>query len=303
LVEEKNKALEETLSQLRAMQSQLIDAEKMASLGQLTAGIAHEINNPINYVKGNVGPLRRDFEEVRTLFRRLCAVEDADDVVAALHKVLAYAREIEADYLFTEMDQLLKGIEEGANRTREIVEGLRAFSRSELDTFKQVDIHTGMDSTLRLLSHKLKGRIEVTREYGQLPLVACLPGKLNQVFMNIIANAIQAIETRARAGGATGADGYIGHIRVQTELEPGCLEQAVPCVRILITDDGGGMPPEVQQRIFEPFFTTKDVGEGTGLGLAISFGIVEQHRGKIEVNSVPGAGTTFTLMLPMDQPD
>ena len=301
LVEEKNRALEETLAQLKAMQSQLIDTEKMASLGQLTAGIAHEINNPINYVKGNVGPLRRDFEEIKGLFERLCAVEGATDVVAALHQVLAYAREIEAEYLFEEMDLLLKGIEEGAARTREIVEGLRAFSRSELDNFKQVDIHTGLDSTLRLLSHKLKDRIEVRRAYAQLPLIECLPGKLNQVFMNVIANAIQAIEARAQAGSRAGADGFIGHITVRTELVETCLPGAGACVRIHISDDGIGMTPEVRQRIFEPFFTTKDVGEGTGLGLAISFGIIEQHQGRIEVDSTPGQGTTFVLSFPMSQ--
>ncbi|GAB4406789.1 MAG: hypothetical protein OHK0039_08760 [Bacteroidia bacterium] len=306
LVEQKNEELEEALRKLKAAQSQLVNAEKMASLGQLTAGIAHEINNPINFVKGNINPLRRDFEEIRSLFQRLCALEDAPDAARATKELLVYAREIDAEYLFEEMAQLLGGIEEGATRTKTIVEGLKTFSRTEVDTFKHLDVHMGLDSTLTLLNNKLKDRIVVHRDYADLPVIECLPGKLNQVFMNIIVNAIQAIETRAHDHAQQGdrhpaSQGTIGELFIRTEQAQDCLPGHADCIRIHIRDTGMGMSEEVKARIFEPFFTTKDVGQGTGLGLAITFGIIERHHGRIEVHSEPGVGTEFVLILPMRQ--
>ena len=301
LLEEKNTALNDAIDRLKATQSQLVESEKMASLGQLTAGVAHEINNPINYVKNNVGPLKRDFTEIRDLFQRIRQLQEhRSDLAQAVADVQAYADEIEADYLFDEMEQLLKGIEEGAMRTKEIVDGLKIFSRSERDTFKLVDLHAGLESTLTLLSHRLKDRIEVQRYFADMPVVECLPGKLNQVFMNVLSNAIQAIELRARLARQQGQP-FQGEISLRTEREEGCLPRHRDCVRISIQDNGCGIDPKVQPHIFEPFFTTKEVGEGTGLGLAISFGIVEQHQGRIEVQSERGAGSTFTLVLPFRQ--
>ena len=301
LLEEKNKALNQALEQLKATQSQLVESEKMASLGQLTAGIAHEINNPINYVKNNVGPLKRDFADIKALFLLIRQLkEDQVGLKRAVLKVQQFAEEIEADYLFEEMEALLRGIEEGAQRTKVIVDGLKTFSRSEKDHFKAVDIHAGLDSTLTLLNNKLKDRIEVERVYSEMSFVECLPGKLNQVFMNILSNAVQAIEQRSKEEGRSRGE-ILGKISIRTDRAQHCLPGAQDCVRIAIQDDGVGMKPEVKNRIFEPFFTTKDVGEGTGLGLAITFGIVEQHRGRIEVRSAPGEGSTFTIILPFQQ--
>jgi signal transduction histidine kinase len=187
LVEEKNQALEQTLAQLKNAQSKLVESEKMASLGQLTAGIAHEINNPINFIKGNVGPLKRDFGEIRELFQRFQALrtQDAATLPASMKALWAYCEEIEAAYLFQEMEQLLSGIDTGANRTKEIVAGLRIFARTERDDFKQAGLDAGLEATLTLLQHKLKDRVIVHRDYANLPLIECQPGKLNQVFMNV----------------------------------------------------------------------------------------------------------------------
>ncbi|MDX1907215.1 MAG: ATP-binding protein [Bacteroidia bacterium] len=302
LLEQKNDELTQAMHQLQMAQSHLITTEKMASLGQLTAGIAHEINNPINYVRGNVGPLKRDFEEIRTLFEHLTALRNLPNPTPEVQKLLAYAEEIEADELFKEMDLLLKGIEEGATRTREIVEGLKIFSRSDQDTFKHADLHAGLNATLRLLKNKLKDRIAVVTDLDDaLPSIECLPGKLNQVFMNIMTNAIDAIEARATQRPETVQDGILGQLTIRTDFGKGCLPHHTDCVRVFIKDNGEGMPAEVREHIFEPFFTTKDVGQGTGLGLAITFGIVEKHQGTISVESEPGKGTTFIITLPIRQ--
>jgi len=303
LLEEKNKALNDALDKLKAAQAQLVESEKMASLGQLTAGIAHEINNPINYVKNNVTPLKRDFADIRTLFLKIRQLkEEETDLRRAVRKIQQFAQEVEADYLFEEMELLLKGIEEGAQRTKEIVDGLKTFSRSEKDHFKLVDIHAGLESTLRLLNNKTKDRIQVERSFADIPVVECLPGKLNQVFMNVISNAIQAIEDRAKQEEQGRlADGVVGRISLHTEMADHCLPGHKDCVRITVQDTGVGIPAELRSRIFEPFFTTKEVGKGTGLGLAISFGIIEQHQGRIEVVSEAGQGATFRLILPFRQ--
>ncbi|MDX2245177.1 MAG: ATP-binding protein [Bacteroidia bacterium] len=300
LLEEKNETLENTLAKLKETQSQLVDSEKMASLGQLTAGIAHEINNPINFVKGNINPLKKDFEEIKTLFELIRKIDQKGDMKQEFARVKAYCEEIDANFLFEEMEQLLDGIEEGAVRTKEIVDGLKIFARSDLNNFKHVDIHSGIDATLTLLGNKLKDHIRVDRHYAELPVVECMPGKLNQVFMNILTNAIQAIEEKAKKKGQE-LRGHVGTIAISTEMAEGCHPEAGGCLRIRIKDDGPGMTPEVKSRIFDPFFTTKDVGEGTGLGLSITFGIIENHKGTIQVNSTPGEGTEFVIILPFKQ--
>lgn len=293
LVEEKNQALEQTLHQLKDAQSKLVDSEKMASLGQLTAGIAHEINNPINFVKGNVGPLTRDFEEIRELFLRLQQVDTGQDLGPQFAELKAYCEEIDAAYLFEEMAMLLTGINEGAERTKRIVDGLKIFSRSDTDAFKMADVHQGIDATLTLLSNKLKERFEITRDYANLPLVECMPGKLNQVFMNVLSNAIQAMEDQA----GPDSEGPIGTISIKTREiagDPGA-------VQIDIQDTGPGIPADIAPRIFDPFFTTKDVGQGTGLGLSISFGIIDKHGGQIEAVPV-ASGACFRVTIPLRQP-
>ena len=198
----------------------------------------------------------------------------------------AFRDEIEADELFAEVDSLLKGIKEGALRTKHIVAGLKNFSRMDEEDFMMADVHEGLDSTLVLLQNRLKNRIQVEKKYAEIPRISCLPGKLNQVFMNILVNAIQAMEEG-------------GTITLKTES---IMEGEIAShVQIHISDTGQGIPKDLVNRIFEPFYTTKDVGKGTGLGLSISYGIVQQHNGELEVESETGKGTTFTITLPVTQ--
>jgi signal transduction histidine kinase len=280
-IERKNRDLERTMQQLQRTQYLLVQAEKMASLGQLTAGIAHEINNPVNFVSSNVKPLRRDIDEV------LSIVNKYDDTIAGNHlqekfvEIAKLKRDLNFSFLLDEIGNLLKGIEDGAQRTFEIVKGLRNFSRLDEEGKKLADINQGLESTLLMLKHQLKNRIEVVKDFGDLPQILCFPGKLNQVFMNILSNACQAIDGQ-------------GKIFVKTTY-------ADEAVRISIKDTGRGMTDEVKQHIFEPFFTTKDVGEGTGLGLSITFGIIQDHDGNIEVFSAPGNGSEFVITLPAIQ--
>jgi len=282
-IEDKNSELQLTLENLKLTQSQLIQSEKMASLGLLTAGIAHELNNPINFVSGNVNPLQRDMDEIFTL------IDQYDDLVKAnnLEDVFGLVRElkVQMDYgfLMKEINNLLEGIQEGADRSSSIVKGLRSFSRLDDEKFQLHNIHDGIDSTLILLHNKIKNTIKVHKDYGDLPEIECLPSKLNQVYMNILTNCIQAIEDE-------------GEIFIQT------VSSDIR-VKIIIKDTGMGMSHEVKAHIFEPFYTTKDVGKGTGLGLSISYGIIEQHHGNIDVISEPGMGTEFIISLPRRQSD
>ncbi|MDP5172759.1 MAG: ATP-binding protein [Bacteroidia bacterium] len=294
LLGDKNKELETTLSKLKKAQSKLVESEKMASLGQLTAGIAHEINNPINFVKGNVGPLKRDFEEIRALFTRLQELEHGEDVAEKLAELKAYCAEIDAPFLFEEMALLLQGIEEGAQRTKQIVDGLQIFSRSDTDSFKMADVHQGIESTLTLLANSIKDRFIIRRDFARLPQIECMPGKLNQVFMNIISNAIQAMDDAAGPAMAN-TKTTIGEIAIRTRE---VSHQGKPGVEIEIQDNGPGIPESIQSKIFDPFFTTKDVGKGTGLGLSITFGIIEKHGGTIDILSPPEGGALFRIVLP-----
>lgn len=295
LLGEKNKELENTLSKLKSAQSKLVESEKMASLGQLTAGIAHEINNPINFVKGNVGPLKRDFEEIRELFSRLQKVSPGKEMETSLAELHAYCEEIDAPFLFEEMAMLLHGIEEGAQRTKQIVDGLKIFSRSDTDSFKMADVHQGLEATLTLLSNSIKKRVQVHRNFAKLPQIECMPGKLNQVFMNIMSNAIQAMEEHAPENSSQ----EIGELFIETT--PTLLRDQ-PAVQIDIRDTGPGIETTIESRIFDPFFTTKDVGQGTGLGLSISFGIIDKHQGRISVLHPEEGGAQFRIILPQSQP-
>ncbi len=276
-------AQERILIDLQATQTQLVESEKMASLGQLTAGIAHEINNPINFVTGNISPLKRDIEDIVSMFEKFQGLAKSPNVESDLKEALDYCEDLESDFIFEEVFNLVNGIEEGALRTKDIVQGLRNFSRTDEEDFKRADIEDGIDSTLMLLKNNLKDRVKIIRHYGEVGEIDCLPGKLNQVFMNILNNAGQAIEGP-------------GEINITTAK---INDQQV---QISIKDSGKGMTEETKKRLFEPFFTTKDVGEGTGLGLSITYGIIEKHNGKIDVESALGEGTTFMITLPIDQP-
>jgi signal transduction histidine kinase len=253
----------------------------MASLGQLTAGIAHEINNPINFVSSNVRPLRRDIDEILSIMSKYDDTIAGNRLQEKFDGIAKLKRDLDFPFLLEEIGNLLKGIEDGAQRTFEIVKGLRNFSRLDEEGKKLADINQGLESTLLMLKHQLKNRIEVVKDFGDLPQILCFPGKLNQVFMNILSNACHAI------------DGT-GKIFVKTWY-------ADEVVKVSIKDTGHGMSDEIRQHIFEPFFTTKDVGEGTGLGLSITFGIIQDHDGNIEVFSAPGKGAEFVITLPAFQ--
>lgn len=279
--------LEQALRNLQNTQSQLVSQEKMASLGQLTAGIAHEINNPINFVSSNIMPLKRDIADIMEVieFYRETGKEEFKE--ESKKKALDLEEDLELDYVLDEVDQLLKGMEEGAKRTVEIVKGLRLFSRVDEQDVKKVDLHDGINSTIILLNSSIPGKIRIVREFGELPLVECLAGKINQVFMNIINNAVHALSDNLD----TISDPKIT-LRTKNEGDQVVVE---------IEDNGPGMPESVKQRIFEPFFTTKAVGKGTGLGLSIVYSIIENHKGTLEVKSEEGQGTTFIITLPVYQ--
>lgn len=284
-VKERTSELNTALEDLKQAQSQLIEQEKMASLGQLTAGIAHEINNPINFVTSNVSPLRRDIDMI---FNTIGFIEDvalsdasADDKRAKLDE---YKEEQELDYLQTEIRHLLNGIYNGASRTAEIVKGLRIFSRLDEDDLKLADLNEGIDSSMIILNNQL-GNIKVIKEYGDLPSVECYPGKLNQVFLNILSNGIYAVHKQF--GDKSG-----GEIRITTSSDQ-------DHVHISFKDNGIGIDEETQKKIFDPFFTTKDVGEGTGLGMSITYNTVKKHNGSIRINSSPGNGAEFIITLPI----
>lgn len=288
-LQESNKSLQQTLDYLKETQAQLVEAEKMASLGQLTAGVAHEINNPINFVTSNVAPLKRDisivWEAIETI-QKIALTADLS-VAEKESQINTYREEQDLDYLKTEIDFLLKGMYEGANRTAEIVRSLRIFSRVDEDSLKFADINEGVESTLVILNSLIREGVQVEKQYAKLPLVECYPGKLNQVFLNIITNAIYAINKKFN--GSTG-----GVLKIATDVEG-------DNVAISIEDNGTGMPDEVREKIFEPFFTTKEVGEGTGLGMSIVYNTIKKHQGEIKVESRMGAGTKFTLVIPQQQ--
>lgn len=282
-LEEANAHLKATLVQLKDAQAQLVNAEKMASLGQLTAGIAHEINNPINFVSSNIRPLRRDIEDLLTIIRTYDERTSAASPGLAAEMALL-KQQLDFDYLQEELQTLISGIEEGATRTAEIVKGLRIFSRVDESDLKDADINQGIDSTLILLNSSMGGKINVQRDYAADAVIECFPGKLNQVFMNILTNAIQAMQSAPPAAG--------GILFLQTRKSGDELV-------VTIRDNGPGIPEEVKARIFEPFFTTKRVGQGTGLGLSIVHAIIESHKGSLQVDSRPGEGATFTIHLPI----
>ncbi|SMO81342.1 sensor histidine kinase [Solitalea koreensis] len=278
-----NKELKNTLNQLKNTQSQLVEAEKMASLGQLTAGIAHEINNPINFVSSNVKPLQMDIDDLFEVIKKYDEISPEADIALQLNEINDFKRKIDIDYLGVEINNLLQGIEEGASRTAEIVKGLRTFSRLDESELKAVDIHECIDSTFVLLRHFIPENVKIIKNFDHLDALECFPGKLNQALMNIFNNALQAMKLKG------GDKEEILEVSTQNKPEH---------VIITIRDTGCGMPESVKRKIFEPFFTTKDVGEGTGLGLSIVFNIIEKHNGNIAVDSEPGVGTTFTLTLP-----
>jgi signal transduction histidine kinase len=271
-----NEELRSAYRDLQATQQQLIQREKMASVGQLVAGVAHELNNPIGFISSNVTTLE-DF--VRRLRAMLETYQDASLPEADRTRVAARRRELKIDYALKYLDAMIDGIRDGAERTRKIVRDLRVFARTPDDVWQPVDLNEELESSLTLLNHLLKDRITVRREYGALGAVECVRSQIDQVFLNVLANAAQAIRGP-------------GTIAIETRREG---SRAI----IRIADTGPGIPSEAIGRIFDPFFTTKPVGEGTGLGLSISYEIVTKHGGEIRAENRPEGGAVFTLELPV----
>jgi len=281
-----NSTLESTLHELKEAQSQLVDAEKMAGLGQLTAGIAHEINNPINFVTSNIKPLQLDINDLYDVIQQYEEMDPNKDIHEQIAAVEQFKKQIDLDFIKTEINSLLSGIGEGAKRTAEIIRSLKNFSRLDESDTKPVDLNEGLESTLVLLRSTIPASVNIIKDFQQMPLVECLPGKINQVFMNLITNAIQAIKMKPEQN----SQEFL-HISTWGEEDQ---------VKVSIKDSGPGMSDEVKQRIFEPFFTTKEVGEGTGLGLSIVFSIIEKHKGHIDVITKVNHGTEFIITLPIN---
>jgi signal transduction histidine kinase len=301
---EKATQLEHTLHELQETQTQLIQTEKMSSLGLLVAGIAHEINNPVSFIYGNIPhatQYTQDLLHLIDLYR--------EQYPQPTPLIQAEEEAIDLDFLSEDLPKLMNSMQMGAERIRQIVLSLRNFSRLDKAAREPVDVHQGIDNTLLLLQHRLKAKaghpkIEIVKEYGELPLVECYAGQMNQVFMNILSNAIDALEE-------------LNVERLQVEglnnnVPPAKEQPATPCIRICtqlkddntvlirIADNGPGMTAQVQQQIFDPFFTTKSVGQGTGLGLSISYQIiVDKHGGQLKCVSTPGEGTEFWMELPI----
>jgi len=276
-----NEELTQLNRTLGRAQEQLIQSEKLASIGQLAAGVAHEINNPVGYVFSNFSTLERYLGD---LFRMLAAYEEAEVQLAgspAATRLAALRSEIELDYLKEDVPTLMAESREGIGRVRKIVQDLKDFSHVDArQEWEWVDLHKGLDSTLNIVSNEIKYKAEVVKEYGQLPEVRCLASELNQVFMNLLVNAAHAID-KAR-----------GTIRIRTG-------STATDAWVEIEDDGCGISADNLSRIFDPFFTTKPVGKGTGLGLSLSYGIVKKHDGRIVVDSQPGRGTRFRVEIPI----
>lgn len=281
-LEETNEELNVTLTYLKDTQTQLVNAEKMASLGQLTAGIAHEINNPINFVSANLKPLKTDISEIFEVVDKYETIDLQSELQEKLKEIDAFKKKIDLVYLRHEIGTLLNGIEDGARRTAEIVSGLKNFSRLDESDIKEANINEGIESTLILLRSSIQKNTEVITNLGPLPIIECFPGKLNQVFMNILTNAIYAISKKDYSE--------------KSKLTITTFEKDNQ-VHVIFEDTGIGMTQEVKEKVFEPFFTTKDVGEGTGLGMSIVFKIVESHHAKMEIESEPGKGTKIELIL------
>ena len=278
-LEKRNEELARRKAELERIQEQLVHSEKMASLGQLAAGVAHELNNPAGFILGNMAALP---DYVERLQRLLSTYEAANLSEVDAQIVAAVKQEADYEHILCDLQSIAKDSREGAERIKAIVQNLRLFSRLDESEIKEVDLHEGIDSTVRLLSQYFTGsEISIQREYGNLPRISCYAGQLNQLWMNLLVNAAQAI----------------GDAKGEVKIKTFCQKETVA---ISISDTGMGIPPEHLNRIFDPFFTTKEVGEGTGLGLSISHGIVARHGGRLTVKSIVGQGTTFDVVLPID---
>ncbi|HEY9853749.1 MAG TPA: ATP-binding protein [Leptolyngbyaceae cyanobacterium] len=268
--------------EIKQTQAQLVQTEKMSSLGQMVAGIAHEINNPVNFISGNIPYLEGYMGELLNLVKlyQLHYPEASSEIEDKID-------EMDLDFVSQDLPKILSSMKSGTERIRELVLSLRNFSRLDEAEIKKVDIHEGIDNTLLILSNRLRGAVNVKKDYSELPLIECYPAQLNQVFMNILNNAIDVLLI------CKGQENK--QITIKTE------NNSSDEILVKISDNGRGIPTEIHDKIFDPFFTTKPVGQGTGLGLSISYKVIEKHQGKIEFYSAPGKGTEFTIYLPVRQ--
>jgi two-component system NtrC family sensor kinase len=268
------------VKKLEEAHNQLLQSEKMASIGQLAAGVAHEINNPIGYVSSNLKSLG---DYVADLLRVVDAATAAEMPPTSRTALDAVCREVDLDYLREDLTAMLAESREGIDRVRHIVQSLKDFSHTDEGNFAWADLHQGIDSTLNIVANEVKYKADVVRDFGELPQVECILSQLNQVFMNLLVNAAQAMPAEKH-----------GSITIRTR-------QVGTNVVLEFSDNGSGIPDEHLKRIFDPFFTTKPVGKGTGLGLSLSYGIVQKHQGIISASSTVGEGTCFRIELPISQ--
>ncbi len=282
MVSERTGKLVEAYEDLESAQTQLLQSEKMASIGQLAAGVAHEINNPVGYVSSNIGTLGNYLNDLFDLIKHYESLERllSEDQLKVLNKI---KQDMDLKYLKDDVNDLLLETTDGLNRVRDIVISLKEFSHVGENKWERANIHDGLNSTLNIVHNEIKYKATIVKEYGDIPDIECIASQLNQVFMNLFVNAAHAIHEK-------------GIIKIKTWKQD-------EMVIVEISDNGSGISKEVQLKIFDPFFTTKPIGKGTGLGLSLSYQIIEKHHGKIELQSKEGVGTRFTISLPVNQPE